>query len=62
MGKPQTAIKKEQFKSPIGTGWLSMCLFTCYWGIYADVLGVVLLGFVVFGGLIFEVLSRIFFR
>jgi len=30
MGKPPAALKKETFKSPIGTGWLGMfCLHLC---------------------------------
>jgi len=69
MGKPTQDVKKKQeFKSPVSPFWLGMFsqLFgfqalDCWkihiltWSLFLGALG-----FVVFGGLIFELLSRFF--
>ena len=66
MGKPEGALKKKQqsFKSPVSPIWLSMSNH-CNPPSLSSLLTLrflVLLAFVVFGGLIFELISRIFFR
>ncbi|TVY89014.1 hypothetical protein LAWI1_G004990 [Lachnellula willkommii] len=66
-GKPASEIKKKQdFKSPISPVWLGEFVSSVMEDGYGcgGVLGTgwSILGFVVFGGLIFELLSRIFFR
>jgi hypothetical protein len=62
-GKPASEIKKKQdFKSPISPIWLGMSSYKNGWNNGCMLTETALLGFVVFGGLIFELLSRIFFR
>jgi hypothetical protein len=68
MGKSEDQIKKRAKdlpKSPISPIWLGTAYLlhsAVYW-VCSDVgKFAVLLGFVVFGGLIFEVISRIFLR
>lgn len=63
MGKPESAIKKKDkdLKSPISPVWLGMELWRCSpYG--TNHVSVGILAFVVFGGLIFELLSRVFYK
>ncbi|TVY36133.1 hypothetical protein LSUB1_G005572 [Lachnellula subtilissima] len=66
-GKPASEIKKKQnFKSPISPFWLGEFISSVAaegYGLGGSLkIAGFILGFVVFGGLIFELLSRIFFR
>lgn len=63
MGKPESAIKKKDkdLKSPISPVWLGMVPCpAAHDGTNHVFVGI--LGFVVFGGLIFELLSRILYN
>lgn len=64
MGKPESAIKKKDKdqKSPISPIWLGVLPYNQDAQDSTNHVSAGILAFVVFGGLIFELLSRIFSR